>query len=59
MLSESNTDSEMRTKRKLYFENGALEVWICDHNGSMKFYNESRQLEHTELAPDFPEKIEI
>lgn len=59
VLSESDTDSEMRTKRRLYFENGALEVWICDLNGCMRFYNADRELETSELVPDFPEKIEI
>lgn len=59
VLSESNTDKEMLTKRKLYFESGAYEVWICDQNGNMKFYNKTGQLKISELVPDFPKKIEI
>lgn len=59
VLSDSNTDKEMRMKRKLYFESGASEVWICDQNGNMKFYNKAGQLKTSELVPDFPKKIEV
>jgi len=59
VLSDSNTDKEMRTKRKLYFETGALEVWICDQSGNMKFYNKTGQLKTSELVPDFPKRIDI
>lgn len=59
VLSESNTDDEMRTKRRLYFETGALEVWICDQNGNMFFYRPDKQIKFSELVPDFPKKIGI
>jgi len=59
VLSESNTEEEMRKKRKLYFETGALEFWICDRNGTMCFYNPKKQMKLSELVPDFPKKIEI
>ncbi|MCP4348286.1 MAG: Uma2 family endonuclease [Desulfobacterales bacterium] len=39
VLSESNTDEEIKEKRQLYFENGAEEVWICTEQGDMSFYN--------------------
>jgi Uma2 family endonuclease len=59
VLSESNTEKEMRMKRKLYFDSGASEVWICDQSGNMRFYNADAQLEASELAPNFPQKIRI
>lgn len=59
VLSESNTDKEMRTKRKLYFESGALEVWICDQSGNIRFYNAIKKLKNSEFVPDFPKKIEV
>lgn len=59
VLSASNTDNEMRTKRKLYFETGASEVWLCDQNGNMRFYNKTGQLKISELVPGFPKKITI
>ncbi len=39
VLSESNTDREIVEKRKLYFAQGAQEVWICDQEGAMHFYS--------------------
>jgi len=59
VCSRSNTDEEMTEKRTLYFEQGAQEVWICDQNGSMSFYNSQEQLVQSELVPKFPDKIEI
>jgi Uma2 family endonuclease len=57
--SDSNTDEEMAEKRALYFEQGAMEVWLCNQKGKMHFYNPSGQLEHSILVPEFPQKIEF
>lgn len=57
VTSLSNTNKEMRQKRKLYFEQGAKEVWICDEYGDVKFYNESGELEQSKMFPAFPLKI--
>ncbi len=59
VLSISNTDNEMKEKRKLYFEQGAKEVWICDEYGKMSFYNSKRKIKASGLFPEFPDKIEI
>jgi len=59
VLSSHNTDDEMLEKQGLYFESGAEEVWICNQNGDMCFYNSSGKLEQSVLAPEFPKKIEI
>jgi Uma2 family endonuclease len=59
VVSSSNTQREIREKRKLYFESGAEEVWICTENGEISFYNAKGQLERSELAPDFLAHIEI
>lgn len=32
--SDSNTNAEMEFKKKLYFEAGAQEVWICDRSAT-------------------------
>ncbi|HUG71384.1 MAG TPA: Uma2 family endonuclease [Pirellulaceae bacterium] len=42
VISSSNTDSEMRQKKKLYFEAGADEVWFCRMDGQMEFYQSSK-----------------
>jgi Uma2 family endonuclease len=52
--SPSNTNEEFVTKRGLYFSAGALEVWICDQQGQMRFYDASGEIKHSNLAPDFP-----
>lgn len=38
VISSSNTKSEIREKKSLYFEEGAKEVWICHENGTMEFF---------------------
>ncbi len=55
--SDSNTNAEMEFKKKLYFEAGAQEVWICDRLGNLTFFNQEQQLETSKLVPDFPLQI--
>jgi Uma2 family endonuclease len=59
VLSMSNSIYEMKGKRKLYFEQGAKEVWICDEYGEMSFYNSKRKLKKSQMFPDFPTKVKI
>lgn len=59
VISDSNTTKEMAEKRALYFEAGATEVWMCNEKGEMSFFNPKHELIHSELVPDFPEKIEV
>lgn len=59
VCSDSNTDDEMAEKRKLYFEQGAKEVWICSQEGDMNFYNTQGKRETSTLVPKFPHYIEI
>ena len=59
VISKTNTAREITSKRKLYFERGANEVWTCDLEGTMRFYNANQELEQSALAPQFPRKIEL
>lgn len=59
VLSSSNTKEEMEEKRALYFEQGAKEVWLCDKNGDMSFYNSNQKLKTSTMIPNFPLKIDI
>jgi Uma2 family endonuclease len=59
ILSASNSKKEMIEKRALYFEAGAKEVWLCDEDGTMSFFNVQQQLEQSQLVPAFPLKINI
>ncbi|MEN1681451.1 MAG: Uma2 family endonuclease [Planctomycetota bacterium] len=58
VLSPSNSWVEMEEKRSLYFEAGATEVWVCDKDGRMAFYDRSGELEQSVIATDFPREIE-
>lgn len=54
VLSGSNTRAEMEEKRRLYFEAGAREVWMCDPEGRLDFYSAAGELPASELMPSFP-----
>ncbi|PSQ80431.1 MAG: Uma2 family endonuclease [Bacteroidetes bacterium QS_1_65_9] len=53
VLSDANTEAEMKEKRRLYFEAGAEEVWIADA-GRVTFYGPNGPRETSTLAPGFP-----
>ena len=59
VLSSTNTEEEMREKRRLYFTGGAEEVWMCNKNGEMQFFNADEERAHSERVPQFPKHIEI
>ena len=59
VLSESNSDEEMREKQALYFEQAAQEVWICNEDGVISFYTPNGQVAHSALAPQFPQIVKI
>jgi Uma2 family endonuclease len=57
--SPTNTDAEMEEKRALYFEAGADEVWICDDEGRIVFYDEEGKRDTSERVPSFPAQIDL
>ncbi len=59
VLSSANTAQEMLEKRRLYFMRGAKEVWICDQNGDMQFFNADGQIAQSEIVQEFPKRIEV
>lgn len=58
VISASNTLEEMLEKKDLYFASGAEEVWVCDAQGKMRFYNPQGELSKSLLVPDFPDRIQ-
>jgi Uma2 family endonuclease len=42
VISPSNTRNEIDEKKRLYFEAGAKEVWICDRQGNLRFYSRTK-----------------
>lgn len=59
VISSSNTQKEMIEKRQLYFAAGAKEVWMCNENGELSFFNAEQPLPRSLLVPEFPEKVEV
>ncbi|MDQ3179103.1 MAG: Uma2 family endonuclease [Acidobacteriota bacterium] len=59
VLSMSNSVYEMDVKRKLYFEQGAKEFWICDEYGNISFYSPKRKLAKSKMFSEFPNKVKI
>jgi Uma2 family endonuclease len=59
IISGSNTQNEMAEKRELYFAAGAKEVWLCNENGEMRFFDAEGKLPRSTLAPEFPGKIAL
>ncbi|GAB4268629.1 MAG: Uma2 family endonuclease [Methylomicrobium sp.] len=57
VMSMSNTPTEMAQKRALYFECGAQEVWICDHQGHVEFFSAQGKIERSELVSNFPNQV--
>lgn len=56
--SPTNTDEEMAEKRALYLEAGAEEVWICDEDGRISFYDEEGKIDASHRVPSFPPQVD-
>jgi Uma2 family endonuclease len=57
VVSPSNSEAEIAEKRALYFEAGALEVWLCEPDGQMRFYCRGELSESSVLCSGFPKQI--
>jgi Uma2 family endonuclease len=56
VMSDANSDEEMREKRRLYRDAGAEEVWIVNSEGHVQFFAEV-ELDQSSLAPEFPIEV--
>lgn len=60
ILSPGNTSWEMRAKKRLYFEAGAEEVWLCAADGTMSMFchtDPDQPLPNSIRCPGFPVHI--
>ena len=60
VLSPSNTQGEMGHKKKLYFDAGAKEVWLCQTDGRMHYFcsqTPDRESPSSGICPGFPERV--
>ncbi|MBM3837995.1 MAG: Uma2 family endonuclease [Verrucomicrobia bacterium] len=61
VISPRNTEAETREKMALYFDAGALEVWLCSGTGKMSFWlaGANRPRPASKLCPHFPRQVEL
>ena len=57
--SPDNALGEIEQKRHLYVEAGAREVWTCDAERRMQFFDADGPLAQSALAPAFPRQITL
>ena len=50
IVSPSNSREEMDEKIKLYLAKGALEVWICADDGTVKHFSRDGRMTHSTLT---------
>lgn len=61
VLSPGNTQQEIAGKKRLCFEGGAEEVWICDLKGALHFFASKAPEERrsaSEICPEFPQTLD-
>ena len=58
ILSPSNSRREIERKCQLYLDAGALEVWVCDADGEMAYFNADGPLTQSRLCPEFPARLD-
>ena len=59
IVSPSNSLTEQMHKGELYLRAGAVEFWLCNELGDLRFFDASGPLESSRLCPDFPVKIKF
>ena len=57
VLSFSNTKSEINEKKEIYFDEGAIEFWVCDSFGNISFFVQEGKIESSNIAKTFPISI--
>ena len=57
VLSPSNSDEEITERKRLFFEKGAMEFWVCGMTGDMSFFDPSGEIAASKLCPDFPKQV--
>lgn len=59
IISPSNADAEIEQKKRLYFETGVREVWTCNTEGVVQFFQPEKATKTSAMVPDFPSKITL
>lgn len=59
VLSPRNTRGEIEEKKRLYFDAGAREVWLCSASGAISFFDAKGAIDASELCPPFPKRVRL
>lgn len=59
VMSAGNSMKKLLEKRDLYLAAGAIEFWLCDQEGRMRFYTAGGELESSAFMPGFPRIIDL
>ena len=54
-----DSEAELEERRRLDFEKGAVECWVCDLFGCRTFCDPAGELEQSRLCPKFPARIRL
>ena len=57
--SPANSEEELMERKRLFFDQGAQEFWVCDLFGKMAFYGASGGIPQSALCPDFQKAITL
>lgn len=57
--SPSDLTAELEERKRLFFEKGAREFWLCDLDGTMSFFDPAGQIAGSELCPRFPRQVRL
>jgi Uma2 family endonuclease len=59
VMSPSNSEEELKERKRLFFEKGAVEFWVCDLLGNMAFTDAGGDLAASKYCPKIPGKLAI
>jgi Uma2 family endonuclease len=57
--SPSNLQAEMMERKRLFFEKGAEEFWLCGLDGRMTFFDPAGVILQSRICPQFPEQVAL
>jgi Uma2 family endonuclease len=57
VVSPSNSQAEINERKRLFFQAGASEVWLCSLEGDMTFLGPAGRIPESRLCPGFPKRI--
>lgn len=56
--SPANTPEEIKRKRRLYLQKGAVEFWYCGEDGNLSFFSSQGPISASSFCPEFPANVD-